>query len=100
MPALRVSESEDGPAVRWLTQLLHQAIQWSTSDIHLEPSEMDTRVRLRIDGTLQELPALPGDLRPAQAANELFALAAEHAAHDDLNPAGRGGPDYIHAGII
>lgn len=63
VPALRVSESEDGPAVRWLTQLLHQAIQWSASDIHLEPSEMDTRVRLRIDGSLQELPALPGDLR-------------------------------------
>ena len=63
VPALRVSESEDGPAVRWLTQLLQQAAQWNASDIHLEPSEIDTRVRLRIDGSLQELPALPGDLR-------------------------------------
>lgn len=62
-PALRASDSEDGPAVRWLSQLLQQAIQWGASDIHLEPSDTDTRVRLRIDGSLQELPALPGDLR-------------------------------------
>jgi type IV pilus assembly protein PilB len=60
---LRASDSEDGPAVRWLSQLLQQAIQWGASDIHLEPSDTDTRVRLRIDGSLQELPALPGDLR-------------------------------------
>lgn len=62
-PALRIPDTEDGPAVRWLTQLLQQAVQWDASDIHLEPCEIDTRVRLRIDGSLQELPALQGDLR-------------------------------------
>ena len=37
------------------------------------------------------------DLLAAQAANQLFALAAEHAAGHDFNPAVLGtGTDYVH----
>jgi hypothetical protein len=49
-----------------------------------------------IDGGLEDLDALPRNLRPAQAPDQLFALAAEHAADDNFNPAGIGGPDNIH----
>ena len=51
----------------------------------------------RVDRRLEDLHALAGDLRAAQAADELFALAAEHAADDDLDPARRRGADDVHA---
>src|SRR5689334_12582714 len=39
-------------------------------------------------------------MRATQTANQLFAFTTEHAAHDDLDPPGRRGPDDIHAPII
>ena len=54
----------------------------------------------RIDGRLENLHALAGDLRAAQAANQLFALAAEHAPDDDLDPARRRGPNDVHTPTI
>ncbi len=41
----------------------------------------------RVDARLEDLDALPRDSGAAQPANELFALAAEHAADDDFDPA-------------
>src|SRR5581483_208821 len=40
-----------------------------------------------VDERFEDLDLLPGDLRAAQPPDELFALAAEHAAGDDFNPA-------------
>src|SRR5436309_10060259 len=39
-----------------------------------------------VDGWLEDLHALPGDLRAAQAADQLFALAAEHRTADYFDP--------------
>src|SRR3954469_1210728 len=41
-----------------------------------------------VDVRLEDLHFPPGDLCTAQPPNQLLALAAEHAAGDDLNPAG------------
>jgi hypothetical protein len=41
-------------------------------------------------GGLEDLHLLPGDLRAPQPADQLLALAAEHAAGDDFDPAGPG----------
>jgi hypothetical protein len=54
----------------------------------------------RIHGRLENLHALAGDLRAAKAANELLALAAEHAPDDDFYPARRRGSDYVHSEMI
>ncbi len=40
-------------------QLLLQAVQLRASDVHIEPSEEDARVRVRVDGLLQDLCILP-----------------------------------------
>src|SRR5215467_2843421 len=40
-----------------------------------------------IDSGLENLHALPGNFRAAQAADQLFALAGKHGADDDFNPA-------------
>ena len=40
-----------------------------------------------VEARLEYLNFLTRDLRPAEAANELFALPAEHAASDNFDPA-------------
>jgi type IV pilus assembly protein PilB len=50
---------EDAPIVRYVNSLIEQAIQNRASDLHLEPSETDMRVRYRIDGVLHEVDTVP-----------------------------------------
>ncbi len=54
---------EDAPVVRFVQQLLLDAIQRGVSDIHLEPYEKDLRVRYRLDGVLQDVLHPPAALR-------------------------------------
>ena len=49
-----VSE-DDAPIVRFVNLLISQAVQDRASDIHIEPTETDLRVRYRIDGVLHEM---------------------------------------------
>ncbi len=50
---------EDAPIVKFVNLLITQAIQDRASDIHLEPTERDLRVRYRIDGVLHEVMRSP-----------------------------------------
>src|SRR3712207_128396 len=50
---------EDAPIVKYVNLLITQAIQDRASDIHLEPTERDLRVRFRIDGVLHEVMRSP-----------------------------------------
>ena len=47
---------QDQQAVDWLTHFFVTALADEASDIHLEPFENVLRVRVRIDGHLQERP--------------------------------------------
>lgn len=40
------------PIVKLLNSLLDRAISTGASDVHIEPFEGSTRVRMRIDGTI------------------------------------------------
>ncbi|MCW2621303.1 MAG: Type fimbrial assembly, ATPase PilB, partial [Frankiales bacterium] len=51
--------TEDAPIVKFVNLLINQAIQDRASDIHIEPSEHDLRVRFRIDGVLHEVMRSP-----------------------------------------
>jgi type IV pilus assembly protein PilB len=51
--------SDDAPIVRYVNLLITQAIADRASDIHLEPTEEDLRVRFRIDGVLHEIMRSP-----------------------------------------
>ena len=46
--------SPDAPVVRLLQSMFHDAMQARASDIHIEPGEDKLRIRLRVDGVLQE----------------------------------------------
>jgi len=51
--------ADDAPIVRYVNNLIEQAVQNRASDLHLEPTEDDMRVRYRIDGVLHELDTVP-----------------------------------------
>ncbi|MEY2341782.1 type IV-A pilus assembly ATPase PilB [Acidithiobacillus sp. IBUN Pt1247-S3] len=57
------ARGEDAPVVRFVQQLLLDAIQKGVSDIHIEPYERDIRVRYRLDGVLQDMLHPPIALR-------------------------------------
>lgn len=46
--------SEDMPVVNLLRSIFEDAVQINASDIHIEPDENVLRIRLRVDGVLQE----------------------------------------------
>lgn len=48
------TEIDDAPIVRFLQKTMLDAINLGASDIHLEPFEKFYRIRLRVDGALQE----------------------------------------------
>jgi type IV pilus assembly protein PilB len=54
---------EDAPIVKFVNLLINQAIQDRASDIHLEPTEHDLRVRYRIDGVLHEVMRSPRSIQ-------------------------------------
>jgi type IV pilus assembly protein PilB len=55
--------AEEAPIVRFVNLLISQAITDRASDIHLEPTEHDLRVRYRIDGVLHEAHRSPRNIQ-------------------------------------
>jgi type IV pilus assembly protein PilB len=55
--------TEDAPIVKLVNLLITQAVQDRASDIHIEPSEHDLRVRYRIDGVLHEVMRPPKNIQ-------------------------------------
>jgi general secretion pathway protein E len=55
----------EAPVVRLVNLLIEEAVSSEASDIHIEPSEDNLRVRYRIDGILHDLEAPPRRLQAA-----------------------------------
>ena len=60
-----VASTTDAPLVRYVNLLLKQAISDNASDIHVEPSENNIRIRFRIDGVLKEMAPAPKEIQSA-----------------------------------
>ncbi|MCX6797256.1 MAG: GspE/PulE family protein, partial [Candidatus Doudnabacteria bacterium] len=56
---------EDAPIIKIVEVILSNAIEGNASDIHIEPSEKDVRVRYRIDGILHTSLMLPKNVHAA-----------------------------------
>ncbi len=50
---------DEASIIRFVNQVLKDAIELRASDIHLEPFEDEFKIRYRIDGELQEVPVPP-----------------------------------------
>jgi type II secretion system protein E len=59
--------AEDASIIRFVNQVLRDAIDLRASDIHLEPFEDELRIRYRIDGVLQDVP-VPAQIKRFQPA--------------------------------
>ncbi|GKX63002.1 type II secretion system protein GspE [Pragia fontium] len=57
-------DHDDEPVVQFINQVIRQALQRRASDIHFEPYSQHYRIRLRIDGALQETLSPPLALAP------------------------------------
>jgi len=55
----------EAPIAQIVSAVLEQAMKIRASDVHIEPQEIDTRVRFRVDGILQERLILPKRLHDA-----------------------------------
>src|SRR5438309_5108329 len=90
----RVKEvTEDAPIVKLVNLLISQAVADRASDIHIEPTEVDVRVRYRIDGVLHEVMRSPKNIQSG--------LISRLKIMSDLNIAERRVPqDGRMSGII
>ena len=61
------SDDPEASVVKFVNQVIREAIQERATDIHVEPLEDDLRIRCRIDGILHEV-AVPPQLRRLQSA--------------------------------
>jgi general secretion pathway protein E/type IV pilus assembly protein PilB len=59
--------AQDASIIKFVNQILTEAIELRATDVHFEPFEDQLRVRYRVDGVLQEA-NIPGHVRRFQAA--------------------------------
>lgn len=59
--------AEGASIIRFVNQIMIEAIQMRATDVHIEPFENELRIRYRIDGVLKEV-SIPPDVRRFQAA--------------------------------
>lgn len=57
--------THDSPISKALSSIIDFAAKNRASDIHIEPSETDLKIRCRIDGVLREIMKLPKSTEPA-----------------------------------
>lgn len=78
----------EAPVVHYLQQAWETASKLRASDLHFEPYENFYRVRVRIDGVLQEIPAPPFEFKD-QIASRIKVLAKLDIAEKRLPQDGR-----------
>ncbi|AZR73575.1 hypothetical protein BBF96_09340 [Anoxybacter fermentans] len=61
---LEWEEVDQAPIIRLVNHIIYQALQNRASDIHIEPTRDETRVRYRIDGVLSTLHTFPRKVHP------------------------------------
>jgi len=62
-PQVLTSLAEEPPIVKFVNQMILEAVRSQASDIHVERLQDQMRVRYRIDGVLQTTASFPGEAR-------------------------------------
>lgn len=73
-----LESQDDAPIIRLINALFTQALRGGASDIHIEPFETRSVVRLRIDGTLRDL------IEPARALHNAIVSRVKIMAQLDI----------------
>jgi type IV pilus assembly protein PilB len=59
-----ISGTDDAPIIQLVNKIVTQALRDRASDIHIEPTDGEIRIRYRIDGALREVLTLPAATGP------------------------------------
>lgn len=59
---LEADDEQSASIIQLVNQILREAVELGTTDIHIEPFKEKSRVRYRIDGMLRDIPTPPGML--------------------------------------
>jgi type IV pilus assembly protein PilB len=85
-------ETDEAPVVRFVNELLARAVHEGASDLHIEPTRSELRIRFRVDGVLRDLMAVPRPLQ-SRVVSRLKILC-------DMDIADRRAPQDGRAGIV
>jgi general secretion pathway protein E len=81
--------ASEAPVIRMVNQLIHRALDFGASDIHIEPFEDGLHLRYRVDGVLQEYPDPPAANLAAAIASRIKLLSEMNIAERRLPQDGR-----------
>lgn len=87
-----MADEVQGPIIRMAKTIVQQAILGGASDIHIEPSARNTRVRYRVDGVLHEVLQIPKHIHPP--------LTSRFKIMSEMNIAERRVPQDGRIGIV
>ncbi len=59
-----IGATDDAPIIQLVNKIVTQALRDRASDIHIEPTDGEIRIRYRIDGALREVLSLPAATGP------------------------------------
>jgi len=59
-----VEAGEEAPIVKYVNLIIAEAVNENASDVHIEPSEKDVRIRYRVDGVLHQIRRSPKKIHP------------------------------------
>ncbi|MEI8139522.1 MAG: GspE/PulE family protein [bacterium] len=71
------TDAADAGMIRFVNQIISEAIRRNATDIHLEPFETHLRLRYRIDGILQDIPLPKGIQKFRKAVASCVKIMAE-----------------------
>jgi len=70
-------DTADAGVIRFVNQVISEAIKMEATDIHIEPFELGLRLRYRIDGILQDIPIPKGVARLRKAISSCVKIMAD-----------------------
>ena len=80
---------DESPVIRLVNMTLYDGLQSRASDIHLESSVAGLHIRYRIDGAMQSIRQVPGQLVASQAMSRLKVLSSLDIAEKRVPQDGR-----------
>ena len=80
---------DESPVIRLVNMTLYDGLQSRASDIHLESSVAGLHIRYRIDGVMQSIRQVPGQLVASQAMSRLKVLSSLDIAEKRVPQDGR-----------
>jgi general secretion pathway protein E len=60
-----LDDTSDAPIIKLVNLMLSQAVKSGASDIHIEPTQKQVRIRSRVDGILYDMLSPPKHIQPA-----------------------------------